>query len=454
MTEKQEIGVNDLLLDLENPRLTEGQQNQPDTLHAMLRAETAKTLILAQSIAKEGLSPTERLIVMPSPQQIGQFIVLEGNRRLTALKVLANPALADPVLTPGQQKNLKSWQIEYLTHGAVDKVECVVFPSREEANPWIERRHRGEQGGAGVVAWGATESARFAARRSGKYSPELQVLDYVTKHAALDADTRDKLHNVSITNLDRLIADKDIRDKLGLEIDQDGHVLTRYPKKETLKGLTRIVHDLAHDKIKVKDIYTAKHRAQYLGKFKPSELPAAGQSLSAPVPLIGDGSTGVQPSAQSGATHKAASTPKPRTTVIPPTCKLTIASAKIQNIYRELRKLKLDDYPNAIAVLLRVFLELSVDEVIEKNKLMTEEQYKNAKLHNKLLKTAEHLKAKGRLNDKQVKAVTKIATDQHLFYSSVTTLHQYIHNQHFSASPSDLRAAWDNLQFLFEAIWP
>lgn len=453
MIELKEILVSNLLLDLQNPRLAEGQQNQLDTLHAMLRAEGPKTLALAESIAKEGVSPIERLVVMPSDQDAIRFIVLEGNRRLTALKILSESALGNPVLTPQQQKRLKSWSLEYQKHAEVDRVECVVFASRADAKPWLERRHRGDQGGLGIVRWGATEAARFDARQSGKFSPELQVLDYVVQHGELDEKTREKLHDVPITNVRRLIDDTHVRDKLGLEIDGEGRVLTRFPLKETLKGLTRIIRDLAHNEIKVGDIYNAPKRKEYIGKFKIAELPSSGKALPAPQPLFGD-ATAPPAGEQASPAKKATPTPKLRPTLIPNTCKLNVTVAKIAGIYRELRKLKVEDYPNAVSVLLRVFLELSVDQVIAKDKVMTDEQLSGTKLYKKLIAAAEHLHGKKHLTDPQLKAVKSFATGQQLMAGSVTTLHQYVHNPHFSGSPMDLRAAWDNLQFFFEAVWP
>lgn len=454
MTVQKEIPVIDLLLDLENPRLAQGQQNQTEALHAMLRAEGPKTLALTESISNEGVSPGERLLVMPAEEDAGRFVVLEGNRRLAAMKILADPSLATIVLTLAQQKNLAKWSTEYKKRGEPKSVECVVFTSREEANPWIKRRHQGEQGGVGIVPWGAIEAARFAARRSGKVGPELQVLDFVAQHGQLDVATREKLHNLPITSLDRLLADKAVRDKLGLSIDSDGRVLTNYPAKETLKGLSRIIGDLADGKIKVGDIYTAKHRQDYLNKFKGTELPTPSKEFPTPVPLSGGGTESL-PTTPSGPGKKpAAPAPKPRATLIPNTCKLSVTVAKIGNIYRELKRLRLEDYPNAVSVLLRVFLELSTDAVIEKNKLMTDQQLSGSKLRDKLLTVADNLKSQGKLNEQQVKAVKKAAADQHLIQSSVITFHQYVHNQSFSASPTDLRTAWDNLQFLFEAIWP
>jgi hypothetical protein len=66
--------------------------------------------------------------------------------------------------------------------------------------------------------------------------PELQVLDFVAQHGELDEATREKLHNVPITNLDRLIADKAVRDNLGLSIEIGGRVLTNTPSRRRSKG--------------------------------------------------------------------------------------------------------------------------------------------------------------------------------------------------------------------------
>ena len=452
MSERREIAVSNLLLDIRNPRLAQGQQSQLDTMHAMLRAEGSKTLALAESVAHEGLSPIERLIVTPSPDQPKRFIVLEGNRRLTALRLLSEPALAAPVLTSAQTKKLNRWSADYRNRGEIARVECVVFETRDAASAWIERRHRGDKGGLGIVRWGATESARFDARRpGGKYVPELQVLDFVFEHAQLDLETRELFHSVSISNLERLISDKVIRQLVGLTV-RKGRVETLYPTEEVLKPLTRIINDLAQDKIKVSQIYTAEDRLAYLKTFKAGEMPKVAKALDESAPLLPDIPPAPTPPG-GGTSDKTSKSPRPRSVLIPGTCSLKITVPKILDISRELRKLKLDDYPNAIGVLLRVFIELSVDEVIEKNSLMTEQQAGNARLRDKLSMTADYLQSQNAITSQQAKAVKKAASDQHLLHSSITTLHQYVHNKHFTPATADLRAAWDNVQPFIEAIW-
>lgn len=449
MASQLDLKIANLLLDLENPRLPAGQKSQLDTLHAMLRAEGASTLALAESIGKEGLSPTERWIVIPSANEAKRHVVLEGNRRLTALRILSEPSLAEGFFSEAKLKKLRKLSADYINRGVIKDAACALFQTRDEANPWIERRHRGSKGGVGIVAWGATESARFDARSSGKKAPELQILDFVAERSDLDAATRDKLHDVSITNLRRLVRDKDVRKRLGITLVSDV-VQTKLPEDEVLKGLTRIIKDLAHDKLKVADIYTASKRAKYLGKFKPSELPSPSKAQKTLRVL--SAAEGLQPANQPPSSSTP--TPRSRAMLIPKTCKCHVKGARLRNIYAELRRLRLETFPNAVSVLLRVFLELSVDEYIEKNQVMPPLQASNSKLRDKLTKAADALEADGKLTHGQTKAAKKVATDAHIVAGTVTTLHQYVHNKEFSASPSDLRASWDNIQPFLEAVWP
>ena len=113
-----DVKITNLLLDSANPRLPEGDRSQPETIHAVLKAEGPKTIALAKSIAEEGLSPMDRLIVMPAPGDAKRFVVLEGNRRVTALKMLEEPALAAAALLGAQMKNLRKWSSAYRARGA------------------------------------------------------------------------------------------------------------------------------------------------------------------------------------------------------------------------------------------------------------------------------------------------------------------------------------------------
>src|ERR1022692_4208517 len=89
----RQLEIADLLLDLENPRITKaGGQN--DALQKIIDDQDVKLVALAESIVEEeGLNPMDRLLVIKSSGAKGKYVVIEGNRRLAAIKILHSPAV-------------------------------------------------------------------------------------------------------------------------------------------------------------------------------------------------------------------------------------------------------------------------------------------------------------------------------------------------------------------------
>lgn len=451
MSQTSSIPVANLLMDLENPRLAAGLQDQRDAIHAMLRSEGAKTIALAQDILNKGLNPADRLMVLPSPEEPKRYVVLEGNRRLTALRVLGEPEIAAEAVDAKELSKLKGWANQYAVE-PIKEVDCVVFTSRSEAEPWIERRHTGEQRGVGVVGWGNLEKGRYAERKTGQRSPQLQVLDFVVQHGELDEDTREKLHEFKLTNLARVVSDKQARKRLGIDVVK-GEVTTRYEGSEVAKGLTRLVRDIAQG-LSVKKIYSAADRVKYLKGFKASELPTPENAGAAARPLLGEGTAVPATGAgSSGKTQRGGRRSEPRRTLASTTCKLKIANARIKTIFRELQGLKLDGQSNAAAVLFRVFVELTADHYVTTHTLLTGKDYEKATLAKKLTTVANHLESTNVMSDKELAGVRRASEDKRILGSTIVTFHAYVHNKDYSPVPSDLRVTWDNLQLFFERIW-
>jgi len=146
--------------------------------------------------------------------------------------------------------------------------------------------------------------------------------------------------------------------------------------------------------------------------------------------------------------------PKQRSAVIPTTCVLVIRTApRINAVYHELRRLDVEQYTNACAVTLRVFVELSVDHHIMALGLMTEEVRRNSPLAKRLKELAASLKASSDIPHQLEKAIIKIADGAGMFSASTTTFNQYVHNQFAYPNPSELRTAWDELQPFMQVLW-
>ena len=296
--------LSDLLLDPENPRLPEQASqvtNQVSIIEAMVKAQGKKLTALATSIVSNGYNPSELPIVVPV---VGtkQFTVMEGNRRVTALKLLSTPSLLPNSTSRAVARAIRELSKKYLTT-PVNSLACAVYETREEAYPWVELRHNGERGGAGIVPWGSRERDAFAARRSGKKSPQLQVLDLVIQAGRLSPEAVEKLPDIAITNLGRLIGTAHVKTKLGIAVEKDGTVTTKFNEEEVINGLTRLVNDVILN-LSVNDIRSVEDRRAYIDKFDDEDLPdktnggVIARPISTPAPRAAVGNASTPASAQ------------------------------------------------------------------------------------------------------------------------------------------------------------
>ena len=92
------VPVERLRLDRRNPRLIGEDGNASDEAIVARLYAAAELDELLQSIAANGYMDIEPLVVMEDPDAgSGELIVLEGNRRLAALRLLREPELASRI---------------------------------------------------------------------------------------------------------------------------------------------------------------------------------------------------------------------------------------------------------------------------------------------------------------------------------------------------------------------
>jgi hypothetical protein len=440
------LKVENLLLDLENPRINKAE-SQRGALQKIVDDQDVKLVALAQSIVEDGLNPMDRLLVIKSNKDSGKFIVVEGNRRLAAIKILNNSA----VLTDLDVRSPLKKRFETLAKDfdlkVIEPVDCFEVSERPVSAMWIQQRHTGENDGRGIVNWNGVATARF---RGG--DPALQALDLVIRQGELSDEERRKVESrFPITTLDRLLSTPDVRAKLGMEIN-DGKLESSLPPSEILKALRRMVMDLANQDVNVTQLKKKEQQVKYIAGLG-KDLPDLRKRAGAPKPIdrLDDSDF-----------KKAKTKPKQkkkqiavRRSLIPKGCHLLVTNAKVAEIVRELRSLPLESYPHSISVLFRVFLEQSVDHYLEKNKVSLIEKTpggdKDKKLRKKVEEAVAHLVSAG-VSKRTLDGVSKGINDKNnpLY---VDTLHNYVHNRFFSPTERDLKVAWDNSQMFFEGIW-
>ena len=133
---QKEIRVTDILLDTGNYR-TGKQDDQREAIKALIEEQKNKLVNLAKDIIENGLSPLETIMVYAVPDEKNRYVVVEGNRRVAAIKLATQPDLAADTTWHNAFKRLH----KLLPGQAPKKILCKVAANKEEAFPWIQRRH-------------------------------------------------------------------------------------------------------------------------------------------------------------------------------------------------------------------------------------------------------------------------------------------------------------------------
>ena len=139
-----------------------------------------------------------------------------------------------------------------------------------------------------------------------------------------------------------------------------------------------------------------------------------------------------------------------RSNLIPEGANLYIMDTQIEKIYTELSSLVVNDYPNAVAGLFRMFVEISCTYYVEKHKLNPSKSPRT--LADLVKVVCQHLVETGHLTEAVARPMITVTTDKdHLF--GITTLNHYVHSPYQRAVPGDLLRHWDNIAPFMKAMW-
>lgn len=142
--------VDNLLLDGKNPRIPEEKQSLSQDELMIFVAEEYNSIAIAHSIADHQYFSAEPLIAIPAKEK-EYFIVVEGNRRLAALKLLLHPELR------AKLSDRTEWD-EISTKNIPQQVPVIIVKNRREVAPIIGYRHI-----SGIQPWDAYSKARYIA---------------------------------------------------------------------------------------------------------------------------------------------------------------------------------------------------------------------------------------------------------------------------------------------------
>ena len=478
--EKSRLSISKLLLDTENFRLGP-LENQRDVIINMIEDQKWKLVNLLVDIAENGLSPLENIAVVPNSLNDGTYNVVEGNRRVLALKILADPDILDGTLLHDQKEKIIE-ELAKITMVPIDEIECVSFDTQEDAAQWMQLKHTGENEGRGTVPWSATAKTRMAKKygEKGRNSSAIEIIDFMSLIG------KDIPKNYPITNLTRLLGTPEIRKKLG--IVDIFPITVNCPYKFFVNTMSMIIDDMGEQRA-VSRIYYKNNRLDYINQLnlsiyeevqpwivKDFNIVEPGTDTVNTLPAPQENNQGMQPrdnatsnisetSVAAPNDHSSATVPSSRqirsiplsqnrSKLIPSSCSMRIPHPRLNKIYKELKELNLNDFPNAAAVLFRVFLELSLDEYLVNKSIETDTNIiDNLKLKNKVAKVKEYMLNNSIMTANELHPVDTMISDPSS-YLSIKSLNSYIHNSDaIPINRQSLNNIWDRMQLFIEKLW-
>ncbi len=413
-------------------------------------------LNLMRDIARAGLS-TNSILASPTPD--GKWIVRDGNRRVTALKLLNQPDLVgDPTLTAKIRKI-----VEEAT--AIPTTVDVYVSSDEDAlRREMVLRHTGELEGVGQVRWSPYLRTLFLLD-GDEGSPDRRAAQY-----ALWAEKQGLIigDDFPITTLTRLL-DAATLEALGFRIEEDDLIcISSNTASKTIAN--RIINDLASGVETVNTLFTPAQQEAYVFKIR-REL-----GLDAPLPVIGSipPTPPSKKSRDSGALRPSSNKPagaggegrpdlptpraggrlrKPtweRPHLFPsnrPGFDVPKTHSKAYNLVGEIQKLKVSITPIAIAVLMRALIECSEAHFREVHGLR-DQQY----LNKNILSAAKKMGELSLLTRDQVQLVTDRASTEG-DWLNIRTLQKYVHSPDFHPNQQVLNTFWDEVSCFVAVCW-
>jgi len=260
---ERDIPIANLKLDELNFR-TDEVDGQRAAIKAMIQEQGLGLVRLAEHFLMHGLMPGERLLVIPDEKgESESFVVMEGNRRTTMMKILEQPDLA-------AETNIHARIVELARQFSgrpLRTLPCVILPQRRAALVWVEVKHSTGMGGAGVEKWSAPATARFSEYLRGRVSRWRATLRFLRERGIDVAEIADGIRPKT-SAVSRVLNAGAIKQELGIIYSHDGNI--EFENGDIDAGarlLNSLMEAMASPKFSTNNVHSTDDRVAYIRRF-------------------------------------------------------------------------------------------------------------------------------------------------------------------------------------------
>ena len=468
------VQVARLDLDERNPRLGRNANGRDPRDIVKYLFEHDKAGTIAESIARFGFFPNEPLLAV---QEDGRRVVVEGNRRLAALK-----ALHDPELLDGSHQRLVDRLRSQTSLDSLLSVPVTIAPSRRDTDQLVAARHIGTP----ILPWRPENRASFILDKldegydNDRLHEELgftlgdiqaarqtRAITDMARSLPLKEDIRAKLDapRASVfTTIERVFNSEVGRRALHVKPDLDHGIVGQTTRSEFVKGFSRLVEDLVLRRETSRTLNNSGQITAYFEERVPEKFRVVKRrGTFVPGDVITGKKTARKDPGQESEKSADRPTRRESLTVLPKNLKASYTeSERIIDLTKELKRLKRKDFPNSGAVVLRVFFELVVfDYLTRAGKLEGITKTIEKKLKGKLplgRPTLSQLSpeltkmAKEGLKREEAIEVEKALRRDRAAPFTLADLNSFIHGENSLPTERDIRQFWLRIEPLIRLM--
>lgn len=489
--------LKDIRLDPKNVRLEIADAKvEADIIEDLFVNEDA--LGLVEGICKIGYLTHETPVVL---DRQGKYVMVEGNRRLAALKSIQNP-----MLVPDYQARISALAKQLPDRSSLAKIRVMIAPSQDEADQLIAAIHTGNLRRAWTPSRQAAffqtqiDSGRTLNELVSRY-PTIDVTKFVRRALFInlfksvqfdDPELQDFLNTKKwargLSTLARIYESKEFVELIGLTMQSDG-TLSKIVSDEVFKEVaTEIVRGMFEENINTRSLNSVKspRYTQLMAELRrivasAPDTQLAGSSSGDPDHTVGAGANlGVAPSGGDGSSSAARATGSgssptantsrtkspARNSPVKKKAKprnLDLGQVKAPDAYPEALKLLLGElsevdvqkFPNVTFLAIRAVLEKSIKAFAEYKTIDIGKTKHNNKgrvqLGNALSWLLDHVNTNGPSHLKQ--PIKRVQTGFLVTYTSTAdSLNAINHNHHFNVDRDQAFAMWSSIDSIMRYL--